>query len=130
MEAQPLRYAGYDGRLGDLISQEPASLMPLVSVDWTETFTWDGTGPMPADEEQRLRDLVTSAHARGYRLRFWGTPDEPGPARAAIWRRRSSTSASTRSTPMTSRASRSSSRADPRPGTSCVSRAPADTCRR
>ena len=86
MAAQPLRYAGYDGRLSDLISQEPASLMPLVSVDWTETFTWDGTGPMPADEKQRLRGLVTSAHSRGYRLRFWETPDEPGPARTAIWR--------------------------------------------
>jgi len=86
MAAQPLRYAGYDGRLKDLTSQEPASLVPLVSLDWTETFTWDGNGPMPADEEQRLRDLVTTAHAHGYRLRFWDTPDDPGPARAAVWR--------------------------------------------
>jgi len=87
MAAEPLRYAGFDGRLSDLTSQEPASLMPLVSVDWTETFTWDGAGQMPADEEQRLRDLVATAHAHGYRLRFWETPDEPGPARAAIWRK-------------------------------------------
>ncbi|GAA2145457.1 phosphatidylinositol-specific phospholipase C/glycerophosphodiester phosphodiesterase family protein [Nocardioides koreensis] len=86
MAAQPLRYAGYDGRLSDLLSHEPASLVPLVSVDWTRTFTWDGNGPMPAGEKQRLRDLVATAHADGFRLRFWETPDEPGPARAAIWR--------------------------------------------
>lgn len=86
MAAQPLRYAGYDGRLSDLVSQAPASLMPLVSVDWTGEFTWDGTGPMPAEEEQRLRDIVATAHAHGYDLRFWGTPDEPGPARATVWR--------------------------------------------
>jgi glycerophosphoryl diester phosphodiesterase len=87
MAAQPLRYAGYDGRLSDLISREPASLMPLVSVDWTETFTWDGNGTMPADEQQRLHDIVATAHAHGYRLRFWDTPDDPGPARTAVWRK-------------------------------------------
>ena len=85
MAAQPLRYAGYDGRLSDLISREPASLMPLVSLDWAKQFTWDGTGPMPAVEREKLLDLVSTAHARGYRRRFWDTPDDPGPARAAIW---------------------------------------------
>ena len=25
------------------------------------------------------------AHANGYRVRFWATPDMPGPARDAIW---------------------------------------------
>jgi glycerophosphoryl diester phosphodiesterase len=87
MLASPTRYAGYDGRLSDLNSQAPASFMPLVSDDWTEAFTWDGTGEMPAAEEQKLRDVVTTAHDHGYRVRFWATPDEPGPARDAIWRK-------------------------------------------
>ena len=85
MLAQGTRYAGYDGRLSDLDSQAPASFMPLVSDNWTKNFTWNGTGPMPAAEEQKLRDIVTKAHSHGYRLRFWATPDQAGPARDALW---------------------------------------------
>ena len=59
--------------------------MPLVSDNWTQQFTRDGTGDMPAAEEQKLRDLVSRAHQHGYRLRFWGTPDKPGRARERIW---------------------------------------------
>jgi glycerophosphoryl diester phosphodiesterase len=85
MAAQPVRYAGYDGRLSDLDSGQPASFMPLVSDNWTQTFTWDGTGRMPADEKARLRQIVSSAHEHGYRVRFWATPDQAGPARSAVW---------------------------------------------
>jgi glycerophosphoryl diester phosphodiesterase len=41
---------------------------------------------MPAQERARLHDIVARAHERGYRVRFWATPDEPGPARRALWR--------------------------------------------
>jgi len=85
MLAEPTRYAGYDGRLSDLSSGTPASFMPLVSDNWTNTFTWDGSGPMPAAEEQRLRDIVARAHQQGYRLRFWATPDQAGPERDRVW---------------------------------------------
>jgi glycerophosphoryl diester phosphodiesterase len=85
MLAEPTRYAGYDGRLADLDSGTTASFMPLVSDNWTNTFTWDGSGPMPAAEEQKLRDIVARAHQHGSRLRFWATPDQPGPARDRLW---------------------------------------------
>jgi glycerophosphoryl diester phosphodiesterase len=87
MLAQTERYAGYDGRLADLDSQAPASFMPLVSDNWTNTFTWDGTSAMPADEEARLREIVEKAHSHGYRLRFWATPDVAGDARTAVWQK-------------------------------------------
>ena len=102
MLAQPTRYAGYDGRLSDLDSGAPASVMPLVSDNWTQQFTWDGSGDMPAAQEQKLRDLVTRAHQHGYRLRFWATPDQPGPARARIWSKEVEAGGPTSSTPMTS----------------------------
>lgn len=86
MQAQRLRFAGYDGRLGDLDSGLPASLMPLVSDNWTNYFSWSGEGEFPAAEQAALDDIVSSAHASGYRVRFWATPDEAGPARDAIWR--------------------------------------------
>jgi glycerophosphoryl diester phosphodiesterase len=86
MKAQKLRYAGYDGRLGDLQSGMPASLMPLVSDNWSNVFTWRGVGPMPEVEKTKLHDIVVSAHHAGYKVRFWDTPDTPGAAREALWR--------------------------------------------
>ena len=85
MRKQHRRYAGYDGRLGDLGSDMSPSLMPLVSDNWTNHFTWNGIGPMPAAEQAKLRSLVRRAHAGGYRLRFWATPDGRGPARTTLW---------------------------------------------
>ncbi|MEV4264172.1 glycerophosphodiester phosphodiesterase family protein [Kribbella sp. NPDC049584] len=86
MKAQEVRYAGYDGRLGDLGSGMPASLMPLVSDNWSNVFAWRGVGPMPEADRTKLHDIVVSAHHAGYKVRFWETPDTPGAAREALWR--------------------------------------------
>ncbi|MFC7843223.1 phosphatidylinositol-specific phospholipase C/glycerophosphodiester phosphodiesterase family protein [Streptomyces sp. NPDC057382] len=85
LAAQPVRRAFYDGRLTDLGSQAPASLIPLVSDNWTLNFTWQGVGAFPDAERLKLRGIVTTAHRRGQRVRFWATPDLPGPARDAVW---------------------------------------------
>ncbi|RST09285.1 hypothetical protein E2C00_18705 [Streptomyces sp. WAC05374] len=85
MEAQSVRYAFYDGRPGDLGTAAPASLVPLVSTNWTHHFRWQGTGPFPDAERARLHALVTAAHHEGRRVRFWATPDAPGAARDAVW---------------------------------------------
>ena len=85
MQQQDIRYAGYDGRLTDLGSGLSPAVMPLVSDNWTRHFTWQGEGRMPADERRRLHRIVDEAHEAGYRVRFWATPDQPGPAREALW---------------------------------------------
>ncbi|PSK96661.1 glycerophosphoryl diester phosphodiesterase [Haloactinopolyspora alba] len=85
MREQRLRFAGYDGRLADLGSGLPAGFMPLVSDNWNNHFTWQGVGPMPAAEREKLRRIVSRAHDAGYRVRFWATPDRPTPAREALW---------------------------------------------
>jgi glycerophosphoryl diester phosphodiesterase len=85
MQAQEKRFSFYDGRSADLTSGMPAGLMPLVSDNWTKLFSWQGVGPMPAAERAKLRAYVADAHANGYRVRFWATPDTPGTAREAIW---------------------------------------------
>lgn len=85
MQAQRRRFAGYDGRLSDLSSGLSPRLMPLVSDNWTDHFSWRGKGPMPAAEQAKLRSMVRRAHAAGYRLRFWETPDDPGRARTRLW---------------------------------------------
>ncbi len=86
MAAQKVRYAGYDGRLTDLSSEVLADLMPMISDHWGRNFRWQGDGPMPAEEEKRLKDIVKACHDKGRIVRFWATPDRPLPQREAIWR--------------------------------------------
>ncbi|MFJ7044243.1 phosphatidylinositol-specific phospholipase C/glycerophosphodiester phosphodiesterase family protein [Streptomyces sp. NPDC101112] len=87
MEAQTVRHAFYDGRLADLVSATPApaSLIPLISDNWSLNFTWRGAGPFPEAERAKLRAIVSTAHGRGQRVRFWATPDIAGPDRDAVW---------------------------------------------
>ena len=86
MEAAKVRYSAYDGRLPDLYSGIPSEVMTVVSDNFTNNFTWRGEGPMPAAEKRKLHTIVKLAHKQGYEVRFWATPDAPGPARDAIWR--------------------------------------------
>ena len=87
MEAQNVRFAAYDGRIPDDLggSQNPQTFVPLVSQNWNNLFTWQGVGPMPEAERQKLHDIVTTAHEGGQRVRFWETSETSG-AREAVWR--------------------------------------------
>ena len=40
---------------------------------------------MPEAERSKLHAYVAGAHAKGYKVRFWATPDQPGEARDAVW---------------------------------------------
>jgi glycerophosphoryl diester phosphodiesterase len=84
MLSQELRYAAYDGRLSELREGLSAAFMPLVSDNWSDQFTWNGTGLQPEAERVKLQQIVRQAHAQGRRLRFWGTP-ETAPARESVW---------------------------------------------
>ena len=75
------RFAGIDGRLGDLESEMPAHLLPLISDRWSSHFRWRGEGDFPEAERIKLRRIVRKAHASGRRVRFWATPEK-----AALWR--------------------------------------------
>lgn len=86
MKSQKVRYAGCDGRLTDLESDAPADLIPLISDHWGRHFTWRGEGPMPSEERLKLEEIVQTAHKKDRRVRFWSTPDQPSPAREALWR--------------------------------------------
>ena len=85
MQAQDLRYAAFDGRIADLCKGYPATLMPLVSDNWTNYFSWKGDGQMPIDQWAKLQGIVEKARSSGYMLRFWATPDRKGEAREKVW---------------------------------------------
>jgi glycerophosphoryl diester phosphodiesterase family protein len=70
------RYAGLDGRMSDIDSEAAVHLMPLISDHWFRHFKWDGEGPMPNEEREKLQETVKRVHASGRRLRFWATPDK------------------------------------------------------
>ncbi|MEO7447385.1 MAG: phosphatidylinositol-specific phospholipase C/glycerophosphodiester phosphodiesterase family protein [Humibacillus sp.] len=86
MQAATTRFSFYDGRMSDLGGPLSASLVPLISDNWTKFFTWQGVGEMPAAERARLREIVATAHANGQQVRFWATPDLALPNREAVWR--------------------------------------------
>lgn len=81
----PRRWTATDGHLGATSPEVGADLVPLRSGSWPELFGWMGEGPMPTAERAILDELVQHAHARGQRVRFWDTPDSPGPARDNLW---------------------------------------------
>ena len=41
---------------------------------------------MPDAEREKLHSIVATAHADAQRVRFYATPDQPGPERDAIWK--------------------------------------------
>ncbi len=78
---QSERFAGIDGRLSDLESEDSADLMPLISDSWFSHFRWLGRGEFTPADREKLRDYVNRAHAKGRKIRFWAVPDTP-----AAWR--------------------------------------------
>ena len=74
MAKAKIRHAGYDGRLGDLLTESTSHFMPLISDHWGRNFKWRGEGPIPPAQRKKLEEIVERAHARGQRVRFWATP--------------------------------------------------------
>lgn len=73
------RWMRLDGRPADL--ERPAEpWIAWVSDAWPRHFSWYGEGAFPQGQSAKLRRMVQAAHARGYRLRFWMTPE-----RESVW---------------------------------------------
>ena len=77
MLAKSVRRASYDGRLADIDGDAPLHFLRLVSDRWSDHFLWDGEEEMPVAERAKLAEIVTKAHAKGRRIRFWATPESP-----------------------------------------------------
>jgi hypothetical protein len=80
MTNEAMRLAAYDGRLDDLDSADSRHLIPLISDNWSLHFKWKarpGEGPLPAEEEAKLAQIVQRTHQQGRQLRWWGAPDSP-----------------------------------------------------
>lgn len=71
------RFTFLDGQICDLDAGVPATLAPVVSDNYADFFTWDGTGDMPADQLEKMRQIITRVHEQGKLFRWWGAPDTP-----------------------------------------------------
>lgn len=80
MAAEPVRYAGVDGRVNELGEQSNPHVFPMISASWFSHFKWIGTGEMPANQHARLKETVKQVHENGQILRFWAIP-----ARVEFW---------------------------------------------
>ncbi len=74
---EPNRIVACDGTLADLNTNPPPTFIPLISSKWQDTFTWNGNGPIPANERAIMRELASRSHAQHRKLRFWAAPDNP-----------------------------------------------------
>ena len=89
MAAQEVRYAGCDGRLGDIgpdvKPEDRPQLVPLISDNWNNALRgeakWDGKGDPPAATRARLKELADTVHVEGKQFRLWNLPVD-GPA---VW---------------------------------------------
>lgn len=66
-----------DGRPDDLGKGYSAEVMPVISQAYYKYSTWRGEGKMPKADRKKIKELVTSTHAEGKRLRLWANPDTP-----------------------------------------------------
>ncbi|MVM31974.1 histidinol-phosphatase [Spirosoma sp. HMF4905] len=66
-----------DGRPADLGKGYNSAVMPLISDSYPNQLSWRGKGDIPADEFQKLRQLVDRVHKEGKKLRLWASPEDP-----------------------------------------------------
>jgi hypothetical protein len=64
-----------DGRPENLGQHVSTQLMPVISDTYYNWSRWNGKQPPAANDLARIRELATSVHAEGKKLRLWATPD-------------------------------------------------------
>ena len=69
------RFAFLDGVVSDLNKGISSELMPVISNNYREYFSWNGKGEMPEKELLKMREIISQVHKEGKLLRWWGDPD-------------------------------------------------------
>ncbi len=64
-----------DGRPDELNRNIPASIMPVVSIDYNDVLSWQGKGDISIDDKTNLTTLIQNTHAENKKLRLWAAPD-------------------------------------------------------
>jgi len=68
------RFVFLDGRVKDLNKDISRDIMPVVSNNYGDFFSWKGRGEMPENELLKMREIIDQTHKEGKLLRWWGAP--------------------------------------------------------
>lgn len=71
------RFIFIDGTIEDLGKGIPATLMPVISDNYSKYIGWKGQGEIPAEKLEQMREYIRQTHAEGKLFRWWGAPDTP-----------------------------------------------------
>ncbi len=74
-------YIWFDGLFGQKYTEAEWARIPMISTDFRDWSTWNGIGPMQPADAHRVDSLISAAHNRQKKVRFWNAPDV-----AACWR--------------------------------------------
>ena len=69
------RFVFLDGRLSDVSKNISNVIMPIISMSWSDHFTWGGTGTMQNKELLILEEIINRVHNENKLIRFWASPD-------------------------------------------------------
>ncbi len=68
---------GLDGRLINIDQNITSSIMPIVSDNYQNHFSWDGRSEISDSQRSKMRALAQLVHDDGKLLRLWAAPDHP-----------------------------------------------------
>ena len=71
------KLAGLDGRPTDLDKNYSFSVMPVISDNYKNHLSWDGTGKVDKQEKKALKRMISRANEQGKIVRLWAAPDTP-----------------------------------------------------
>jgi hypothetical protein len=71
------RWFYFDANFGAVGGQYDSTFVPRVSASLRNFTRWRGNGAIRADELDRLRKAIVTAHAEGRKVRFWAATNRP-----------------------------------------------------
>ncbi|MBS1525483.1 MAG: phosphatidylinositol-specific phospholipase C/glycerophosphodiester phosphodiesterase family protein [Bacteroidetes bacterium] len=81
LEGEPQRYAFIDEDLRHVDRDTSTrNVFTMASCKYSKLLSWNGIGPMPELQKERLLRFVAIAHHMGSKVRLWASPE-----RKAVW---------------------------------------------
>ena len=65
----------FDGRPGIEYTNGQMDRISMISTNFRSHIQWNGEGKLPQDAHEKIVQLMTTAHSKGKKFRFWATPD-------------------------------------------------------
>lgn len=81
LEGEKRRIAFFDTDFGHVDQdQKSGELYAMSSCKYSKILHWTGHGLIPERQEERLKQLISIAHAKGRKVRLWASPEND-----AVW---------------------------------------------